>query len=114
MYSLNYVPLLLPHLLDRGSSMVAHLMFGFMTFASVKYGKIGKFLVVLPLGFTDSLAAWYDLARPPLTYLEISLILLTLTIIASLAILVVSGELKEFRDSLTSEFILHRVQDESR
>ncbi len=107
-FAINYMPLLLPHVFDRITSATVHVMFGFMTYASVRSSDLRRLLLVMPLGMIDSIATWWDFNRSAMSYLDISLIMLVTAVVASLVILTLSRELGNFRLALKQEFLFSR------
>lgn len=104
-YAINYLPLLLPHIIDRISSLIVHLMFGFAAYEAVKQSRVSRMLPVMSLGMIDSIAAWWDFNKGALSYLDLSIILLAVTVAASFLILAMTGELDNFRHAIRRELL---------
>lgn len=73
---------LLPHFLDRVSSLIFHTYIGFMSFLAISTNKIAYFLLAMPFGMIDSLTAWWDLNHKPISYLEFAIIIFIINIIS--------------------------------
>jgi hypothetical protein len=71
--AVNFIPLLLPHFLDRTTSLLAHMYWGFMDYMAVFRGKLRYLFMAMPLGFIDSLAAWWALTKA-IPYLEFAMV----------------------------------------
>jgi hypothetical protein len=79
--TVNFIPLLLPHFLDRVTSLLAHMYWGFMDYMAVFRGKLRYLFMAMPLGFIDSLAAWWDLTKA-IPYLEFATVAFLLTLLS--------------------------------
>lgn len=92
-YSGSYLPFALPHLVDRLSSMIAHMFWGFMVFISVIKRTPKYFLYSMPMAFVDSIAAWWDFTHV-VSYPIISIVILSFTTAIACLMVYLSGASK--------------------
>ncbi len=53
-----------------------------MSFLSVTTRKIEYFLLAMPFGMIDALAAWWDLNHKPISYLDFAIIVFAINVIS--------------------------------
>ncbi|MCW6168305.1 MAG: hypothetical protein LVQ96_01320 [Thermoplasmatales archaeon] len=96
----TYISGLLPHLLDRISSLIDHTIWGFLAVMFV-LKKSWKYIVAFPIGFLDSFAIYFDLAPPAyLSYLSFSLIVLAISLLWAYAALKLTKSVSSFFDQV--------------
>lgn len=96
----TYISDLLPHILDRISSLIGHTVWGFLAVMFV-FKKSWRYLIAFPVGFLDSFAIYFDEAHPAyLSYLSFSLIILAVSILWAYAALKFTKNIRPFSDQV--------------
>ena len=104
----TYISGLLPHLLDRISSLISHTIWGFLAVMFV-LKKSWKYIIAFPIGFLDSFTIYFDEAHPAyLSILSFSLIVLVVSILWGYAALKFTGNIVSFSNQI--RYILKKFQ----
>ncbi len=89
-YAVSFLPVALPYLGERTSSLIAHATWGLVVYAALWRRRPWLVLTALPMAMIDAIAAWWDFTHA-VSYPLLVVIFLTYTVLTAIFALIASG-----------------------